>query len=35
MLNPVLNRKAEFTNLAECPADNHACQLAQFLYEKL
>jgi len=35
MLKPVLNRNIVLTCLADCPADNHARPLAQFLYEAL
>jgi len=35
MLKPVSNRKSVLACLADCPADNHAHQLAQFLYETL
>ena len=35
MLKPVLNRKSVLACLADCPADNHARQLAQFLYGTL
>jgi hypothetical protein len=31
MLNSVLNRNIVLACLADCPADNHARQLAQFL----
>jgi hypothetical protein len=35
MLNLFLNRKSVLACSADCPADNHARQLAQFLYETL
>ena len=35
MLKSVLNRNSVLTCLADCPADNHAGPLAQFLYETL
>ncbi len=35
MLKPVTNRNSVLAYIADCPADNHARQLAQFLYEKL
>src|SRR5690606_33455923 len=35
MLKPVSNRNFLLTCSADCPADNHARQLAQFLYETL
>ncbi len=35
MLNLVYNRNSLLACLADCPADNHARQLAQFLYETL
>lgn len=35
MLKPVSNRSPVLSSLADCPADNHARQLAQFLYETL
>src|SRR5690606_23178937 len=35
MLNLFLNRNSALACLADCPADNHARQLAQFLYETL
>ena len=35
MLQPVLNRNIVLASSADCPADNHARQLAQFLYETL
>ncbi len=35
MLKPVSNRNFLLACLADCPADNHARQLAQFLYETL
>src|SRR5690606_520618 len=35
MLKSVLNRNIVLACSADCPADNHACQLAQFLYETL
>ncbi len=35
MLKPVLNRNIVLACFADCPADNHAPQLAQFLYETL
>ncbi len=35
MRKSVLNRNSGLPCLADCPADNHARQLAQFLYETL
>jgi len=35
MLNLVSNRSSVLACLADCPADNHARQLALFLYEAL
>jgi hypothetical protein len=35
MLKSVLNRKFVLACLADCPADNHARPLAQFLYGTL
>ncbi len=35
MLNLFSNRKSVLACLADCPADNHARPLAQFLYETL
>lgn len=35
MLKTVSNRSSVLICLADCPADNHARQLAQFLYETL
>ncbi len=35
MLKSVLNRNSMLARLADCLADNHARQLAQFLYETL
>ena len=35
MLKPVLIRNSVLASLADCPADNHARPLAQFLYETL
>ena len=35
MLNWFLNRNIVLACLADCPTDNHARQLAQFLYEAL
>ena len=35
MLNLFLNRNSALACSADCPADNHARQLAQFLYETL
>ena len=35
MLKPVLNRNFVLACFADCPADNYAHQLAQFLYEPL
>ena len=35
MLKPVSNRNSLLACVADCPADNHARQLAQFLYETL
>ncbi|PNW21140.1 hypothetical protein APB85_07690 [Salegentibacter mishustinae] len=35
MLKPVSNRNFLLACLADCPADNQARQLAQFLYETL
>jgi len=35
MLNLFLNRSSALACLADCPADNHARQLAQFLYGTL
>ncbi len=35
MLKPVSNLKSLLVCLADCPADNHARQLARFLYETL
>jgi hypothetical protein len=35
MLKSVLNRNSLLACSADCPADNHARQLAQFLYETL
>jgi len=35
MLKPVSNRNSMLACLADCPADNHARQLAQFLYKTL
>ncbi len=35
MLKSVSNRNSVLACLADCPADNHARQLAQFLYETL
>ena len=35
MLKPVSNRDSVLACSADCPADNHAPQLAQFLYETL
>ena len=35
MLKPVSIRKSVLTRSADCPADNHARQLALFLYETL
>ncbi len=35
MLNLFLNRNIVLACSADCPADNHARQLAQFLYETL
>jgi hypothetical protein len=35
MLKPVFNRNIVLACLADCPADNHAGPLAQFLYETL
>ncbi len=35
MLKSVSNRKSVLPCLADSPADNHARQLAQFLYETL
>ena len=35
MLTLFLNRNSFLACLADCPADNHARQLAQFLYETL
>ena len=35
MLKPVLKRKIMLACLADCPADNHARQLALFLYQTL
>ena len=35
MLKTVSNRKSVLACFADCPADNHARLLAQFLYETL
>ncbi len=35
MLNWFLNPNSLLAYIADCPADNHAHQLAQFLYETL
>ena len=35
MLKPVSNRSFVLACLADCPADNQACQLALFLYGTL
>jgi len=35
MLKPVFNQNIVLACLADCPADNHARQLALFLYETL
>ena len=35
MLKSVLNRNSVLACYADCPADNHARQLALFLYETL
>jgi|25_taG_2_1085351.scaffolds.fasta_scaffold02410_2 hypothetical protein len=35
MLKPVSIRNSLLACLADCPADNQACQAAQFLYETL
>ena len=35
MLKPVSNRSSALACLADCPQDNPARQLAQFLYEPL
>ncbi len=35
MLKSVFNQNFVLTCSADCPADNHARQLAQFLYETL
>ncbi len=35
MLNQVSNRNIKLACSADCPADNHARQLAQFLYGTL
>ena len=35
MLKSVSNRSSLLACLADCPADNHARQLALFLYETL
>ena len=35
MLRPVSIRNSALASLADCPADNHARQLALFLYETL
>ncbi len=35
MLKPVSNPNSVLSFLADCPGDNHARPLAQFLYETL
>ena len=35
MLKPILNQNSVHACFADCPADNHARQLALFLYETL